>query len=78
MEVKSNRPEEVKSSMKKRDKNLIAALILIPVICILIMVVGIALDAVKTAVYIIFTLVLIAVISKICMVLVSLYKSHVK
>ncbi len=64
--------------MKKCDKSLIAALILIPVICILIMAAGIALDAVKLAVYIIFSLVLIAVISKICMVLVSLYKSHVK
>ena len=61
--------------MKKCDKSLIAALILIPVICILIMAAGIA---VKLAVYIIFSLVLIAVISKICMVLVSLYKSHVK
>lgn len=62
--------------MKKRDKSLVTILVLIPIICIIIMSIGIFFNIVKLAVYIILSLVLIAIIVKICMVLISTYKSH--
>lgn len=62
--------------MKKRSKSLITVLVLLPIVCIIIMAIGIALNIVKLAVYIILALVLLAVISKICMVLISAYKSY--
>ena len=64
--------------MKKRNKGLITTvLILVPIICIIGVLIGIIFDTAEFAVYFILALVLFAIISKICMTLISIYKSHV-
>ena len=65
------------SFMRRRNKILTTALIIIPIICIIMIIIGILFNNVKLAVYVIFALILIAVISKICMTSISFFKSHI-
>ena len=63
--------------MKKRNKSLVTALIVIPIICIIMILVGIVFNNVKLAVYVILALILIAIISKICMAISGIFRSHI-
>lgn len=64
--------------MRKREKNLIIALILMPIICIITMIIGSIFNITKIVVGIIATIVLFAIILKICMALISAYRSNIK
>lgn len=65
------------ASMRKRNKILTNAFIIIPIICIIMIVIGIIFNNVKLAVYVILALILIAIVFKICLAIISTFRSHI-
>lgn len=63
--------------MKKREKTLLTLLVGIPIICIVLILIGAAFNVVKLVVRIIVALAIVAVLVKICITIITTYKSYV-
>lgn len=66
-----------KGTYMKKNQSLVFLYVAIPLVCIVLIILGVIFDHVKLAVYAILACVLIAILSKIIMAISSVYRSHI-